>query len=152
MKVVKRILIVLLVILIAIQFYRPEMYASEYNTIAQFEAETEPTEQVKRILESKCYDCHSDNTNYPWYAQIAPISYWIADHVKEGKEHFNVSNWSIYSVKRKDHKLEELIEEVEGNKMPEDSYTWLHGNLSDKDKEALITWAKGVRASYTIKN
>ena len=97
------------------QFYRPEKNVSEYDVIAQFEAETQPPQEVVTILKQKCYDCHSNQTEYPWYAEVAPISIWIDGHVEEGKEHFNVSEWATYSLKKKDHKLEELIEEVEEN-------------------------------------
>src|SRR5690606_41618258 len=54
-----------------------------------------------------CYDCHSNYTRYPWYSSITPVNYWLADHVKEGTEHLNLSKWSDYSVKKKDHKRSE---------------------------------------------
>ena len=66
------------------------------------------------------------STNYPWYNSITPVNYWLNGHIKEGKKHFNVSKWASYSVKKKDHKLEELIEELEAQDMPLASYTWTH--------------------------
>ena len=113
-----------------------------------FENETKPIEEVRAILKENCYDCHSNQTEYPWYSRIAPVSYWLDDHVEEGKEHFNMSAWESYSTKKKDHKLEELIEEVEEGEMPLDSYTWIHGNLGTEDQEQLIQWAQLVRMSY----
>ncbi len=150
MKVIKKIAIALLVILIGLQFYRPTKNESAYSSIVQFEKETSPPDNVKAILKNNCYDCHSNTTTYPWYSEVAPISLWINDHIEEGKEHFNVSNWGTYSLKKKDHKLEELIEEVEEGKMPEDAYTWIHGTLEDGDKQALIEWAKKARKSYNV--
>ncbi len=151
MKIVKKVLIGLLLLLIALQFYRPEKNDAEYRDVAAFEAETRPNEEVLAILENTCYDCHSNKTKYPWYAQVAPISIWLADHVEEGNEHFNVSQWDSYDDKKKDHKLDELIEEVEEGEMPLDSYTWVHGNITETEKEAVITWATQAREKYKLK-
>lgn len=147
-KVIKLILVVLLVVLVIMQFIRPEKYQGGYESVALFEAETKPSQAVAGILKANCYDCHSNHTQYPWYSEIAPISYFLKDHIDEGKEHFNVSAWDSYSIKKKDHKMEELVEEVEEGEMPLDSYTWIHGNLTEEDRELLIQWAQMVRISY----
>ncbi|WP_273005712.1 heme-binding domain-containing protein, partial [Leeuwenhoekiella blandensis] len=68
-----------------------------------------------------CYDCHSNQTTYPWYSNLAPASFYLEDHIKDGKRHLNFSEWEQYSAKRKDHKLDELIEEVEREGMPLES-------------------------------
>ncbi|WP_010517569.1 heme-binding domain-containing protein [Croceivirga radicis] len=142
----RKIALALLVVFIAMQLYRPDKNIAEGDVVAAFEAETMPSAAVKTILAQNCYDCHSNNTVYPWYAEVAPISYMIANHVDEGKEHFNVSDWSNWDFRKKDHKLDELIEEVEEGHMPESSYTWLHGNMSEAEVESLISWAKEARA------
>lgn len=147
-KVIKLVLLVLLVALVIMQFIRPEKNQGGYESVASFLAETKPSEEVAGILKANCYDCHSNQTLYPWYAEIAPVSYFLKDHVDEGKEHFNVSSWASYSLKKKDHKLEELIEEVEKGEMPLDSYTWIHGNLADSDRELLLQWAQLARMSF----
>ncbi len=148
MKVIKKVLIVLLIVLVIIQFFRPEKNIADQPIAAFFESETQASAEIVTILESKCYDCHSNNTKYPWYAEVAPISYWIDGHIEEGKEHFNVSDWASFDIEKKEHKMEEFVEEVEEGKMPEDSYTWIHGNLSDGEKEKIIEWGKKVRANY----
>ena len=119
-----------------------------------FYAETQPSETVTAILKESCLDCHSNNTRYPWYSNITPVNYWLNDHVVEGKEHFNVSDWDTYTVKKKDHKLEELVEMVESKEMPLDSYTWTHreANLSDAQITAVIDWANKVRSSYNLES
>ncbi|WP_346882273.1 heme-binding domain-containing protein [uncultured Algibacter sp.] len=150
MKIVKKILVGLLIALVLIQFYRPEKNNAEYRNVNAFEAETKPSKDVAAILESKCYDCHSNKTNYPWYAEVAPVSFWLHDHVEEGNEHFNVSQWETYNDKKKDHKLDELIEEVEEGEMPLESYTILHGKISESEKEAIIAWAKNARKNYNL--
>lgn len=149
MKLAKRILTALLIALLLLQFWRPEKNVSTDNAVADFEAQAQPTSEVSMILQQNCYDCHSNNTVYPWYAEVAPISLWIDGHVEEGKEHFNVSDWSTWDLKKKDHKMDELIEEVEKGHMPEDSYTWMHGNLTEEEKQKLIEWGKQVRKGLT---
>ncbi len=148
MKIIKKVVVILVIILVGLQFYRPEKNNAEYREVAAFEQETTPNQEVKTILENKCYDCHSNKTSYPWYAEIAPVSLWIDHHVEEGNEHFNVSKWASYSDKKKDHKLEELIEEVEEGEMPLQSYTWLHGNITEEEKQTLLSWAKQARTRY----
>ncbi|MDC6365023.1 MULTISPECIES: heme-binding domain-containing protein [Flavobacteriaceae] len=152
MKIAKKIGIALLVILIGMQFYRPEKNLSEGAYVMAFEEETKPNEEVKMILKTACYDCHSAHTEYPWYNNIAPISYWLDHHIEEGKEHLDFSDWENYSIKKKDHKLDELIEEVEEGEMPLNEYTWTHSaaKLTENQKEVLIDWTKKVRSNYVI--
>ncbi len=147
-KILKAIGYLALLALVVIQFFRPEKNEAGYEAVKAFEAETKPSAEVVAILKANCYDCHSNHTNYPWYAEVAPISLWLDDHVRHGKGDFNVSEWESYSVKKKDHKLEELIEEVEEGHMPLDSYTWIHGKLSEEDKTTLIQWATLARLQY----
>ncbi|RMA58039.1 heme-binding domain-containing protein [Ulvibacter antarcticus] len=147
-KFIKYFLIVLLIALVVIQFIRPDKNQGGYESVTTFENEVKPSVEVGMILKENCYDCHSDQTRYPWYAEIAPVSFWLADHIKVGKGHFNVSAWDTYSVKKKEHKLEELIEMVEKEEMPLDSYTWLHGNLKENEVKLLLQWATIARIEY----
>ena len=147
-KIIKFILILGLVALVAMQFIRPEKNNGGYETVMAFENETKPSVQVASILKENCYDCHSDQTQYPWYAEIAPVSYWLADHIADARDEFNVSKWKSYSVKKKDHKLEEVIEELKEGNMPLDSYTWVHGDLPEDDKVLLLQWATLARLEY----
>ena len=149
--IIKAILVIALVALVVIQFIPIDKNEQGYQSVLAFEEETKPSEEVAAVLKTNCYDCHSNHTQYPWYAQIAPVSFWLDEHIEEGKEHFNVSDWSSYSDKKKDHKLEELVEEVEEDEMPLDSYTWIHGNLSPDQKELLIAWATMARLQYRTK-
>ena len=81
---------------------------------------------VSEILRSACYDCYSNQPKYPWYANIAPVSWNIASHIEVGRSEFNFSEWGTYSKRRKDHKLEEMIEEVESGHMPLPGYLRMH--------------------------
>ena len=152
MKLGKKIAWALLIAFVAIQFYRPERNESTGEHLSKFLSETNPPEQVTGILESSCYDCHSDHTNYPWYNQVAPVSWWLEDHIEEGKEHLNFSAWDSYSSKKKDHKLEELIEEVEEGEMPLKEYTWTHAdaNLTEQQRQAVMDWAQQTRTLYQL--
>ncbi|UWX53673.1 heme-binding domain-containing protein [Maribacter litopenaei] len=154
MKLLKKILIGLLIIFIAVQFYRPEKNISKENDTVAFMQETNPPEEVRVILKNACFDCHSNNTIYPWYNNIAPVSFWLADHIEEGKSELNFSDWQNYSEKKKDHKLEELYEEVERKSMPLNEYTWIHeeAKLSEKEIEAVVKWAKDTRSLYQLGN
>lgn len=152
MKIIKKIAWVLLLVLIVMQFYRPEKNLEQGNHTAIFLKETNPPEEVKLILKNTCYDCHSNNTKYPWYNNIAPVSYWLADHVKHGKGELNFSDWENYSNKRKDHKLEEVVEVIEENAMPLKEYTWTHAEarLTDEQRQAIVDWVKKSRVLYQL--
>jgi hypothetical protein len=150
MKVLKKILVFLLVVLVIMQFFGPDKNEGELSSLDAFLTETNPPENVKVILKEACFDCHSDVTKYPWYNTITPINYWIDGHIDHGKGELNFSKWASYSLKRKEHKMEEVWEEVEKKKMPLESYTWTHGeaNLSQEQIAGLVTWAKQLQQQY----
>lgn len=152
MKIIKKILIALLVIFVIMQFFGPDKNEGSLEDMIAFVNDTNPPSNVKAILENTCYDCHSSYTRYPWYNNITPVNYWMADHMKEGSKHLNFSKWESYSVKRKDHKLDELIEMVENKEMPFSSYTWTHSDakLTDVQVESVILWAKLMRGKYSL--
>lgn len=147
-NMVKKVLLLVSLIFIGMQFYRPEKNISKTYSTSIFEKETNPPTPILATLQSKCYDCHSNNTEYPWYNNIAPVSYWIDAHVVDGKKHLNFSNWEQYSTKKKDHKIEELVEEVQEGEMPLKEYAWTHGSLTEDEKNGLIAWAERNRVIY----
>ncbi len=142
--------IVGLLALVVIQFIPLKRNQQGYESVLAFEQETQVSPKLSSILKANCYDCHSNQTQYPWYSAVAPINFWLDEHVQDGKKHFNLSQWSEYSIKRKDHKLEELIEEVEEAEMPLPSYTWVHGSLTEIERQTLLDWAQMARLSYRI--
>jgi hypothetical protein len=150
MKILKKSLISLLIVLAISQFFGPEKNDGDMATVAAFLAETNPPEDVKQILETTCFDCHSSKSTYPWYNSITPINYWLEEHIKDGKKHLNFSKWNTYSLKNKAHKMDELYEEVEEGEMPLNSYTWTHSeaNLTPAQIVAVVTWGKKVQADY----
>ena len=150
MNTKKKVLIGLVIVFGIAQFFQPQKNQRKLESVALFLEETQATNEVQHILKHACFDCHSSSTNYPWYNSITPVNYWLNGHVKEGKKHFNVSEWDTYSVKKKDHKLEELIDELEGESMPLASYTWTHkeAQLSENQLQSLVDWANSIRSSY----
>ena len=152
MKLLKKIGLFLLLVFIVAQFFSPEKNQGNTEDLTAFLNETKPSPEVKTILETTCFDCHSSNTKYPWYDKITPINFWLNEHVEDGKKHLDFSKWSDYSIKRKDHKFEELAEEVEEKKMPLPSYTWTHGDakLSDSQIKAVVDWVNQVRMGYAL--
>ena len=152
MKIVKKIALGLLVVFIGMQFFRPDKNIDTSNHLDVFLTETNPPEEVAMVLKQACYDCHSNNTVYPWYNNIAPVSFWLADHIDHGKGDLNFSEWSKYSVKKKDHKLEEVVEVMEEQVMPLKEYTWTHeaARLTKEQQKAVIEWAEKTRLLYAL--
>lgn len=150
MKVLKKIGVVLLIALVVAQFFGPEKNDGNLDTVNAFIAETNPPTEVTQILKTTCFDCHSAKTNYPWYNNITPVNYWLDEHIRDGKKHLDFSKWSEYSLKRKEHKMDELYEEVEKKEMPLNSYTWTHAdaNLTQTQIDAVVAWGKKVQADY----
>lgn len=138
----KKILIGILAIVVAIQFFRIDTVNPKVVLSNDFISITQPDEKTEKILRSSCYDCHSNETVYPWYANVAPISWWVADHIEEAREHLNFSEWGGYNEEKQLHKLHECYEEVEEGEMPLESYTLVHSEakLSKEDREYLEEW------------
>lgn len=143
-KVVKKVMIGLLTILVVMQFFRIDKENPAVLVENDFIEITKPNQEAIALLRSACYDCHSNETEYPLYSNIAPISWWLADHIEEGREHMNFSVWGTYSEKKQKHKLHECYEEVEEGEMPLESYTYTHAEakLSAEQRELLEDWFK----------
>jgi hypothetical protein len=152
MKLMKKLALALMLILIAMQFIRPDRNTAQGNHTALFLKETNPSTEVKQLLLQNCYDCHSNNTNYPWYNNIAPVSYYLADHIRHGKGNLNISEWGAYTDEEKVHKLEEISEKVDKGEMPLKQYTWMHeeAKLTEIQRTQIIEWAENTRILYQL--
>jgi hypothetical protein len=144
---IKKILIVLLLAFIVIQFIRP---AKNISTAAEPAAITKVfavPDSVNKIFEKACYDCHSNNTRYPWYNNIQPVYWWMNDHITKGKQKLNFSDYGSYPLKKQAKRLKDIAKEVEDGGMPLDSYTWIHKDaiLTAEEKATLIGWARNTR-------
>ncbi|CAM1371943.1 heme-binding domain-containing protein [Tenacibaculum xiamenense] len=152
MSILKKVGIVALGGLLVAQFFQPEQNLGDYESVKGFLAETRANDEVETILKKACFDCHSAKTRYPWYSKITPVNYWMAHHVEEGREHLDFSNWANYSLKKKEHKMDEVYEEVEEKHMPLKSYTITHGDakLTDEEIKTLVDWGKAAQAEYKV--
>ena len=141
----KKILLVLGLIFILIQFIRPDKNDSNDMTYDISKKYNVP-ERVNGILKTSCIDCHSNKTTYPWYANVQPVAWWLDHHVTDGKRHLNLSEFTNLRIAIQNHKFDEIVEMVEKKEMPLPSYTnfGLHSeaNLSDEQRKLLIDWAK----------
>ena len=145
-NMLKKIILGLIAILVLIQFIRIDKTNPPVNKSIDFITLAKPSEEVQGILVTSCYDCHSNETTYPWYTDVAPLSWWLKHHINEGREHLNFSEWGNYTEKRQQHKLEECIEEVNEGEMPLSSYTIMHKDaaLSPAQQKALSTWVASL--------
>ena len=145
----KKILLVLAILLLFIQSFRIDKSTKPVDSSKDFISLTSPSTEVNQLLKTACYDCHSNQPTFPWYANVAPISWWIKHHIDEGSEHLNFSEWGTFTPKRKHHKLEECVEMLENGEMPMSSYTWMHNEskLTDAQRLLLVNWFKGLKES-----
>lgn len=143
----KKIGLALLAIVIIIQFSRIDKVNPEAIPEKDFMTITNSPENIKKILKTSCYDCHSNLTEYPWYSNVAPISWWLKDHIDDGRKHLNFSDWADYPLKKKKHKLEECWEMVGNEEMPLPSYLITHGDaeLTAEERAELVAWFKGLK-------
>ena len=146
---IKKILTLLLVSLIIIQFFRPSKNRSLAAQPHALGNKYCIPAEVDSILRKTCYNCHSNNSQYPWYFNVQPSAWFLANHIRDGKSELNFDEFLTYDLKKQDHKLEELIEEVEHEEMPLKSYTIIHADakLNEAQKAALIGWAKELRTN-----
>lgn len=142
----KRILLALLVIFILIQFIRPDRndsgdWTSNYTTVLNV------PDEVVEIIKTSCGDCHSNKTKYPWYSNIAPASWYLANHVNHGKRNLNFSEWATYNENQLNHLISDLEEVIESREMPLKSYLWLHDDakMSDAQYDVLKEWVSSIK-------
>jgi len=144
MKLSTKILLSLLAVLVIIQFIRPAKNLGGDNT-DDIRTQYHVPENINVILDKACNDCHSNKTRYPWYANVQPVAWWVADHVNEGKDELNFSEFRKRKVAIQNHKLEEVIETVKEHEMPLPSYTWMgmhpEADLTDEERVAITDWA-----------
>ena len=135
--------------LVVIQFFPIILNESDYVPQSDFMVENQVPATIKNRLQVSCYDCHSNNTDYPWYSKIQPAAWYLEDHIQEGKDELNFNEWAEYSDRRKNSKLRSIISQIEEDKMPLDSYTLIHKDaiLSDEDKRVIIDYMTALKDS-----
>ena len=138
---------VLLICFVGIQFVPTELNQSDVVPKTDFMLVYNVPKTIQHKLEASCYDCHSDNTAYPWYNKIQPVAWFLEDHVKNGKAELNFSEWGLLSSRRKASKLRSIKKQIESNKMPLESYTVFHRNalFTEAEKKEVIEYLSELK-------
>lgn len=149
----KKILIALLVVLVVLQFFQIDKTNPVVDESKDFLKTQNTPEEIASIIKTSCYDCHSNESKYPWYSNVQPAGWFLKDHIDEGRRELNFSTFTDYELKRQDHKLEECIEYIEKDEMPLGSYTLVHREaaLTEAQKNILIDYFKSVRTKLNYK-
>ncbi len=140
----KKILYVIIGLLLVIQFIRPEENKGVSGGKHALQNVVDVPDTVLAVLKTSCYDCHSNTTVYPWYTNIQPVGWWLANHVKEGKRELNFDEFKTYPLKKAAHKLEETADVIKEDEMPLNSYLLIHrgAKLNEVQKLLIIDWAQ----------
>jgi Haem-binding domain len=154
-KILKWTAIGLAVIFAALQFIRPARTNPPVDEARTILAHTRITPEVARILDRSCNDCHSNQTRWPWYSNIAPVSWFVVNHVNVGRREMNFSDWAQYDTEHQQGLLKDICGEVKDGHMPLPSYLRLHqeARLSSEDVRMLCDWAnlESQRLSQSFK-
>ncbi len=149
MKYTWLILIFLLIVFVGIQFIPTKLNQSNEISSDDITTAYHVPDTIQNILKTSCYDCHSNNTKYPWYNNVQPVRWLLQRHIEEGKAELNFSEFGSYSKRRQKSKLKSMLNEVKDNKMPLWSYTIIHRNakITKKEKSELIKWINKLKDS-----
>lgn len=149
-RFIRRLLLIGLIIFLLMQLYQPARNENSGQVLPTDIVNVfQVPNQVQGILVKSCYDCHSNNTRYPWYSYIQPTRFWLENHIKDGKKDLNFSEFGNYSKRKQVGKLKSIVNQVQTGEMPLDSYTLIHkdAKLTDDDKKILIGWIGKIQDS-----
>lgn len=146
-KALKWAAVAILVLFVAAQAYRPDLSGPPADESKSMRATAQLSPEVGATFDRACNDCHSSKTDWPWYSQVAPVSWWLKRHVDEGRRELNFSEWGTYAQRKMSRKLGEICDQVEAGEMPLKSYLLMHpaAKLSDADKKAICDWTEQER-------
>ena len=141
-------------VFIAIQFLQPTKNESNRILDSEISKIVSTPDSVLYILKDACFDCHSNNTIYPWYSNVQPVGWLLVRHIRKGREELNFSEFGSYTPRRQLSKLTGIANSISDGIMPLSSYKLMHKNsiLSTYEKEQLIKWAQQARDSLSVKN
>jgi len=153
-SLLKKILLSTGAVIIGIQFFQPALNKNNQVFDTDISKIVTTSDSVQAILKNACYDCHSNNTNYPWYSNIQPVGWLMAKHVRKGKDELNYNEFVSYSPRRQLSKLNGIANSIRDDIMPLSSYKWMHKNaqLNKYEKALLINWVQQARDSLSVKN
>ena len=137
------------------QLYQPARNIGyEQHFSSNFTEMYKVPKNIETALRTSCYDCHSDNTNYPWYSYIQPVRSFLEGHIKDGKKELNFNEFGNYSSRKQRSKLDAISKQIKTDKMPLSSYTLIHGNaiLTSTQKEDILSWITKTQDSLATEN
>ncbi len=136
---IRRLFLVLFALLLVAQFFRPTLENPPADPANDMLVRTGAPDDIRALVRSACYDCHSNTTAYPWYTAITPVNYWMRSHIVDGRRHLNFSEWDRYATNKH---AREAGEELAGGEMPPGYYTLTHADarMSAADKAKLVAW------------
>jgi hypothetical protein len=142
MKWINRLLVLIVVLLVVIQFVPVKAPSNKVSTNNDMVSVEKLDGNVSAILKTSCYDCHSNQTYYPWYSHVAPVSWLVANDVKEGRAKLNFSDWELNNKRRKIRQLEDIKDQIQQGEMPMSIYTVIHkkAKLTESQKQLLVKW------------
>lgn len=154
MSPIKKVLFVVLVVIIAIQFIQPDRNENGQVLSTDISKTVFVPENAQTVLKDACYDCHSNHTVYPWYTYVQPVGLILAGHIKNGKSELNFSEFGSYSIRKQKNKLTSIVNSLRDKTMPLSSYTIIHKNarLTKDEKAIIIDWANKTKDSLSLKN
>lgn len=140
------------VIVLGIQFFRPNRDNPAVDPLQSLFSNAQVPPEVATLIRSACFDCHSNETRWPFYSNIAPVSWLVAMDVTQGRKHMNFSEWGSYANKKRALKLDRMQDEVTEGGMPLPKYLLLHpdARLSDADRKRIADWAATEEAKYEV--
>lgn len=139
----KKIIIILIAIVVLIQFYPMDKPTVTIDNPNDLITTSNVPKNISTLLKNACYDCHSNESTFPWYSNVAPVKWMLYDHISEAREELNFSNWNSLETDDKADLLDDISSMVLEEEMPLKGYTILHSeaNLSEADRELIATWA-----------
>ena len=154
MNFFKKIMLVIVVVFIAIQFIRPAHNKNGQVLPTDITKKVNVPDKVLDVFKNACYDCHSNNTHYPWYVNIQPMGWVMARHIKNGKADLNFSEFGTYSERKQANKLRAIAKSINDGSMPLSSYTIMHtdAKLGDDDKKLITDWVSDAKDTINSKD
>jgi hypothetical protein len=146
-KILRALVFLFILLVLAAQLIRPSRANPPVDESQTIQTQTQMPPQVSAILDRSCRDCHSNKTIWPWYTNVAPVSWFIINHVNDGRHSMNLSEWGKLDHDKQDRKLRQICDEIQDGVMPLSTYTPLHpgSKLSEQDKKTLCDWTDAER-------
>jgi hypothetical protein len=149
LRFLRFVLIVGCVLSLGIQLIRPARTNPPTDPARTLKARVKVPDDLAQVLDRACRDCHSHDTTWPWYSNVAPVSWLLIDHVNHGRRHLNFSDWASYSESEANKRITEICEQVREREMPMASYLWMHSaaRLTQDDVDLICAWSRRLRST-----